>query len=100
MPRYSFASLVNLVVKFPIIAYLVGFFEDFVIATMKTGPIPKHIALIMDGNRTYAKNHGLPLKEGHFAGANALVKVLFLFLIILSIDFPSKSRLTGLILGT
>ena len=29
----------------------------------------------MDGNRTYAKKHRLPLKEGHFAGANALVKV-------------------------
>ena len=76
IPRYSYNSLINLVIKFPIIAYIVGFFEDFVIATMKTGPIPKHIALIMDGNRTYAKNHRSPLKEGHFAGANALVKVL------------------------
>ncbi|EGW32528.1 cis-prenyltransferase [Spathaspora passalidarum NRRL Y-27907] len=73
---YSVNSLVRLIVQFPLFAYIVGFLEDFVIGIMRTGPIPKHIALIMDGNRTYAKNHRLPLKDGHFAGANALVKVL------------------------
>ena len=57
------------------ICLFVGFVEDFVISIIKTGPIPKHVAMIMDGNRTYAKKHRLPLKEGHFAGANALVKV-------------------------
>ncbi|KAG7838530.1 hypothetical protein KL943_000606 [Ogataea angusta] len=30
----------------------------------------------MDGNRRYAKNAGLPLKEGHRAGAESLAKVL------------------------
>lgn len=73
---YSFNALWALVFKFPLFAYLVGFVEDFVISIIKTGPIPKHVAMIMDGNRTYAKKHRLPLKEGHFAGANALVKVL------------------------
>lgn len=73
---YSFNALWALVFKFPLFAYFVGFVEDFVISIIKTGPIPKHVAMIMDGNRTYAKKHRLPLKEGHFAGANALVKVL------------------------
>ncbi|KAI5954692.1 SRT1 [Candida jiufengensis] len=71
----SINSIIAFVIKFPLLAYFIGFFEDFIISVIKTGPIPKHIALIMDGNRTYAKKHRLPLKEGHFAGANALVKV-------------------------
>lgn len=86
---YSFNTLLELIFRFPLLAYIVGFIEDFVISIMKTGPVPKHIAMIMDGNRTYAKNHRLPLKEGHFAGANALVKVcklirefIFLFMTI------------------
>ncbi|RLV94746.1 Dehydrodolichyl diphosphate synthase complex subunit SRT1 [Spathaspora sp. JA1] len=73
---YSVNSLIRIIVQFPLFAYIVGFIEDFIIGIMKTGPVPNHIALIMDGNRTYAKNHRLPLKDGHLAGANALVKVL------------------------
>ncbi|KAG5418317.1 SRT1 [Candida metapsilosis] len=73
---FSINSVVAFVLKFPLIGYIIGFFEDYVISIVRTGPVPKHVAMIMDGNRTYAKKHRLPLKEGHFAGANALVKVL------------------------
>lgn len=72
---FSINSVVAFVLKFPLIGYIIGFFEDYVISIVRTGPVPKHVAMIMDGNRTYAKRHRLPLKEGHFAGANALVKV-------------------------
>ncbi len=34
--------------------------------------LPKHIALIMDGNNRYAKAHGLPTGGGHIAGKDAL----------------------------
>ncbi|CAI5757190.1 unnamed protein product [Candida verbasci] len=68
--------LSSLFLKVPIFAYIIGFFQDFVFSILKTGPIPRHVAFVMDGNRTYAKNHRLPLKEGHFAGANSLVKIL------------------------
>lgn len=37
--------------------------------------IPKHIAIIMDGNRRWAKEHGLTTKVGHKEGAEALKKV-------------------------
>lgn len=46
---YSFNALWALVFKFPLFAYFVGFVEDFVISIIKTGPIPKHVAMIMDG---------------------------------------------------
>ena len=34
--------------------------------------LPRHIAIIMDGNGRWAKSKGLPRKEGHKAGAEAL----------------------------
>lgn len=41
---------------------------------MKT--IPRHVGLIIDGNRRWAKKHGLPPWEGHLAGITALEDVL------------------------
>jgi len=37
--------------------------------------IPKHIGYVVDGNRRWAKQHGLPRYEGHLAGYNALQEV-------------------------
>jgi len=37
--------------------------------------IPKHVGYIVDGNRRWAKKHGLPTYEGHLAGYNALKDV-------------------------
>lgn len=38
---------------------------------------PQHIGYIVDGNRRWAKQHGLPTYEGHLAGYNALKEVAF-----------------------
>ncbi|OYW43013.1 hypothetical protein B7Z28_01090, partial [Candidatus Saccharibacteria bacterium 32-45-3] len=37
--------------------------------------LPKHIGFIIDGNRRWAKKHGLPVYEGHLAGYNAIKEV-------------------------
>lgn len=37
--------------------------------------LPRHIAIIMDGNRRWAKSHGLPAIEGHRRGMLALREV-------------------------
>ena len=39
--------------------------------------LPTHIGFIVDGNRRWAKQHGLPSYEGHLAGYNVLKDVLF-----------------------
>lgn len=39
--------------------------------------MPKHIAIIMDGNRRWAKDRGLEGKLGHKAGAEALEKLAY-----------------------
>ena len=38
--------------------------------------IPSHVGIIMDGNGRWAKERGLPRREGHLAGINALENVL------------------------
>ena len=38
--------------------------------------LPKHVAVIMDGNGRWAKNKGLPRIEGHRRGANTLKEIL------------------------
>ncbi len=38
--------------------------------------IPSHIAIIMDGNRRWARTHGVPAIKGHEAGADILEKVM------------------------
>lgn len=38
--------------------------------------LPQHVGFIVDGNRRWAKKHGLPTYEGHLAGYNALKDIL------------------------
>lgn len=40
-----------------------------------TDILPRHIGFIVDGNRRWAKKHGLPAYEGHLAGYNAIHEV-------------------------
>ena len=41
----------------------------------KALPVPRHIAIIMDGNGRWAKKRGLPRTAGHAAGAEAFRKI-------------------------
>lgn len=43
---------------------------------MSENSVPQHIGFIVDGNRRWAKKHGLPPYEGHLAGFNALQDVV------------------------
>lgn len=37
--------------------------------------LPRHVGYIVDGNRRWARQHGLPTYEGHLAGYNVLKEV-------------------------
>ena len=39
--------------------------------------MPRHIAIIMDGNGRWATKRALPRKAGHKAGAEALEKIIY-----------------------
>lgn len=43
---------------------------------LRQGKIPAHIAIIMDGNGTWARRRGLPRNAGHSRGADALRRTL------------------------
>ena len=43
---------------------------------MEQENLPKHIAIIMDGNRRWAKKKGLPVSLGHKEGAKTLEKIV------------------------
>ncbi|KDN36462.1 Undecaprenyl diphosphate synthase [Tilletiaria anomala UBC 951] len=43
---------------------------------LSLGPIPAHIAFIMDGNRRFARSSSLTIQQGHMSGFEALKKTL------------------------
>jgi len=55
---------------------------------MSESTIPKHIGFIIDGNRRWAKKHGLPTYEGHLAGYHTLEDVV-LFAIKSGVEYVS-----------
>lgn len=51
-------------------------YEHLLTHEVKSGPIPKHVAIIMDGNRRYARRHGKVVSFGHTKGADIAEKVI------------------------
>ena len=49
--------------------------RELVMAAIRQGPVPQHVAFVMDGNRRFAKNHKIEVVEGHNLGFEALAKV-------------------------
>ena len=49
--------------------------QNSCIAAIRRGPIPQHIAIIMDGNRRYARSNRIDTAEGHYSGAETLKNV-------------------------
>lgn len=45
------------------------------LSVLKAGPIPQHVAFIMDGNRRYARDKGVKVIQGHVEGFVALRRV-------------------------
>lgn len=52
------------------------YYEEKLEEEVSDGPMPRHIAIIMDGNRRYAKELGLETREGHLAGKEKIRDVL------------------------
>ena len=46
------------------------------IASLPTGLVPRHIALVMDGNGRWAQERGLARTEGHKRGESVLISLV------------------------
>lgn len=59
---------------------LIGKIEEFrekeLLKEIKRHPLPKHVAIIMDGNRRFAKEMKMEICEGHERGADRLEEIL------------------------
>jgi tritrans,polycis-undecaprenyl-diphosphate synthase [geranylgeranyl-diphosphate specific] len=64
------------VVRLSLSGILYGGYEALLANEIKDKPVPSHVAIIMDGNRRFAKKHGLAQYYGHFRGADTTEKVL------------------------
>ncbi|ONK77507.1 uncharacterized protein A4U43_C02F7300 [Asparagus officinalis] len=53
-----------------------GFFRRCLFLVLSFGPMPSHIAFIMDGNRRFAKNKGIKEGGGHKFGFASLIHIL------------------------
>ncbi|MBE7180010.1 MAG: undecaprenyl diphosphate synthase family protein [Terriglobus roseus] len=49
--------------------------RELLLAALRQGPVPKHIAFVMDGNRRFARKHHVEAIEGHNLGFEALARV-------------------------
>ncbi|KAK3069315.1 cis-prenyltransferase [Teratosphaeriaceae sp. CCFEE 6253] len=70
------ASLRRWLVGLPPVEWALQQVRELLINTLKCGPIPQHIAFVMDGNRRYARTHKLETVQGHHLGFEALARVL------------------------
>src|SRR5512136_274930 len=51
-------------------------YEKRLLKEVASMPVPHHVAIIMDGNRRYAKEFGLLVSEGHEKGREKLENIL------------------------
>ncbi|KAF9645071.1 Di-trans-poly-cis-decaprenylcistransferase [Thelephora ganbajun] len=51
-------------------------FRRGLIKILAAGPVPQHIAFVMDGNRRYARQRNMAIKQGHTDGFYALRQML------------------------
>lgn len=49
--------------------------QRIILYALRAGPIPNHVAFIMDGNRRFARKKNEPVAKGHDQGSQALRNV-------------------------
>lgn len=57
-------------------ALKLSWLESLAVNVIKQGPIPNHIAIIMDGNRRYSVKTNIEKVEGHKMGFEKLSEAL------------------------
>ncbi|BFZ54740.1 cis-prenyltransferase [Savitreella phatthalungensis] len=66
----------NWLLSFPPLQWAKTHIEGRLIDALRCGPIPAHVALVMDGNRRYARKMRLETVEGHALGFESLKGIL------------------------
>jgi undecaprenyl pyrophosphate synthase len=59
----------------PPVEWTINQLRELLIGAIRHGPVPQHVAFVMDGNRRFARNHKIETVEGHNLGFEALARV-------------------------
>lgn len=76
MAASSSASLRRWLLSLPPVEYALQQVRELVIGSIRCGPVPQHVAFVMDGNRRYARENKLETVEGHHLGFEALARII------------------------
>ncbi|KAF2460194.1 dehydrodolichyl diphosphate synthase [Lineolata rhizophorae] len=70
------SNATNWFLQSPPLEFAISHLRNLLIGALRKGPIPEHIAFVMDGNRRFARNHHIETVEGHNLGFEALARIL------------------------
>ncbi|KAL8828381.1 MAG: hypothetical protein Q9191_002617 [Dirinaria sp. TL-2023a] len=76
MPSMHLSQIRRWLLQSPPAEWVVTQLREVLIGALRQGPIPRHVAFVMDGNRRFARNQGIETVEGHNFGFEALAKIL------------------------
>lgn len=60
----------------PPVTWTVRRLRELLIGALRQGPVPQHVAFVMDGNRRFARSHHIETVEGHNLGFESLARIL------------------------
>ncbi|KAL8710417.1 MAG: hypothetical protein Q9220_005018 [cf. Caloplaca sp. 1 TL-2023] len=75
MPSMHLSQIRKWLLQSPPVEWAVLQLRELLIGALRQGPIPQHMAFVMDGNRRFAKSHRIETVEGHNLGFEALARV-------------------------
>ncbi|KAI9838264.1 MAG: hypothetical protein M1819_005532 [Sarea resinae] len=76
MPSMHLSHIHKWILASPPVEWALQHLRELVIGALRQGPIPQHVAFVMDGNRRFARSHQIETVEGHNLGFEALARIL------------------------
>ncbi|KAL9047238.1 MAG: hypothetical protein Q9214_000136 [Letrouitia sp. 1 TL-2023] len=76
MPSMHLSQVRRWLLQSPPVEWGILQIRELLIGALRQGPIPQHVAFVMDGNRRFAKSRQIETVEGHNLGFEALAKIL------------------------
>ncbi|MCJ1391086.1 cis-prenyltransferase [Xylographa bjoerkii] len=76
MPSMHLSQVRKWFLQSPPVEWAVYQLRELLIGALRQGPVPQHVAFVMDGNRRFARNHMIETVEGHNLGFEALARIL------------------------
>lgn len=74
MSSMHLSQLSKWIFESPPLEWALNHVRELLIGALRQGPMPQHVAFVMDGNRRFARSHKIETVEGHNLGFEALAR--------------------------